>query len=231
MSALGSISSPHTAGVPSTGSGPSAIKQLSGQLDQWRGMLPSPLQWHDESVPFPEHGAFGAVYAEQSPQRTPMFTSDLDEAVASLPFATDIQFALLRTKYYYSKYIIHRPYVFKALHHPDSLTREDAEGAAECLRSSLKWPIAMSPPRSNKRLIPVSFFWSQNLFGILVLLHLSRNNPLLSQIRTRLCGQRFDLDAMETIKLYIDWLRDIRQMDATAKSSWGIIKLLYGLED
>ncbi|KAF4473072.1 acetate regulatory DNA binding [Fusarium albosuccineum] len=212
----------------------STMKQLDAQLDQWRGMLPSHLRWQDnQPVSFsdPAHDAFGAVYGSQTLQSNYMFTSDLDTPPASYPYAADIQVALLRTRYYYNKYLIYRPCVFKVLHHPESLTREDAEGAAECLKASLKWPIALSPPCTNKRLVPVTFFWSQNLFGVLILLHLSQQHPMLLRIRTSLCGQRFDVEATETVNTYLDWLRDMKKIDSTANWCWNIIRLVYRLDD
>ncbi|KAJ4259445.1 Zn(2)-C6 fungal-type domain-containing protein [Fusarium falciforme] len=222
-------------GSSSSGS-PALMKQLDAQLDQWRGMLPGHLRWQDslnQSMGFsdPSHDAFGAVYTGQPLQSTYMFTPDLDAPPASYPYAADIQVALLRTRYYYNKYLIYRPCVFKALHHPESLTREDAEGAAECLKASLKWPIALSPPCTNKRLVPTTFFWSQNLFGILILLHLSQQHPMLLRIRSSLCGQRFDVEATESVNAYLDWLRDMKKIDSTANWCWNIIRLIYRLDD
>lgn len=223
------------AASPTSGSA-TLMKQLDGQLDQWRGMLPGQLRWQDslnQSMGFsdPSHDAFGAVYTGQPLQSTYMFTPDLDAPPASYPYAADIQVALLRTRYYYNKYLIYRPCVFKALHYPESLTREDAEGAAECLKASLKWPIALSPPCTNKRLVPTTFFWSQNLFGILILLHLSQQHPMLLRIRTSLCGQRFDVEATESVNAYLDWLRDMKKIDSTADWCWNIIRLIYRLDD
>ncbi|KAF5982883.1 acetate regulatory DNA binding protein FacB [Fusarium bulbicola] len=218
-------SSPGTAAV---------MKQLDAQLDQWRGMLPSHLRWQDnQDVAFaePSHNAFGDVYTEETLQSNYMFTPDLDTPPATYPFAADIQTALLRTRYSYNKHIIHRPCVFKALHHPESMTREDAEGAAECLKASVKWPIALSPPCTNKRLVPVTFFWSQNLLGVIILLHLSQQHPMLSRIRSSLCGQRFDVEASQTVTVYLDWLRDMKKIESTANWCWNIARLVYQLED
>lgn len=208
------------------------IKELSSELDQWRKMLPEHLQWRDDqSTLFSEHGAFSPSYAGPSLQSSLAFSPDWDHTGPSLSYAIDIQSALLQSRYFYSKYLIYRPFVFQALRQPELMSREDAEGAAECLNSALKWPIAMSPPRHNKRLIPCPFFWSRNLFGILILLHLASQHPVLVRVKTSFCGQNFERDAAETVRLYIDWLRDIQYMDASAMRYWEIVRLLYGLED
>ncbi|KAI5466213.1 hypothetical protein BGZ63DRAFT_347795 [Mariannaea sp. PMI_226] len=219
---------------PMSDANPFTVKQFAAQLDQWRGMLPGHLRWQDDqSKPYPdpsEH-VFASMYSGQSLQTTYMFTSDLDTPPARYPYTADIQVALLRTRYYYNKYLVYRPCVFKALHYPDSLSREDADGAAECLKASLKWPIALSPPCANKRLVPITFFWSQNFFGILILLHLSRQHPMLRRIRSSLCGQHFEGDATETVSLYLDWLRDMKKIDSTANWCWNVIRLIYHPDD
>lgn len=149
----------------------------------------------------------------------------------SYPYISIMQIALLRSQYCHTKYLIHRFYVYKALHQSDFLTEEDYTGAAECLKASLKWPITMAPPSTNKRLIPLPFYWSQNICGVLVLLHLSQHHPMLSHIRANYCGQHFDFEVAETVELYIQWLRDMRQIDATAERCWRIIGPLYRLRE
>lgn len=159
-----------------------------------------------------------------------MFTSDLDNPPMVYPYNLDVQVALLRTRYYYTKYLIYRPFVYKALHHPDTVTREDAEAAAECLKACLKWPITMSPTCYHKRMIPCLIFWSQNLLGILIILHLSQKKTLLGRVRKTLCGDSFEVSAVETVNLYIDWIRDVKNIDPTARWCWSKLRDLYNLD-
>jgi hypothetical protein len=63
-----------------------------------------------------------------------LFSIDQNKEPIRYPYFYDIQVALLRTRYYQAKYMIYRPFVYKALHFPEQMTQEDAEGAAECLR-------------------------------------------------------------------------------------------------
>jgi hypothetical protein len=109
-------------------------------------MLPRDLQWPEDdptSFPAPQPAnltGFGRQLdpnlSRSSGQQTnlPLFTSDLDSEPVHYPYVYDVQVALLRTRFYYAKYIVYRPLVYKALHFPDQMTQEDAEGAAECLR-------------------------------------------------------------------------------------------------
>ncbi|KAI0140115.1 hypothetical protein F4776DRAFT_577469 [Hypoxylon sp. NC0597] len=214
------------------------MKQMAAQLDQWRGLLPVYLRWEEENP-----GGFSnpaeELYDEQSMYPPPipdlhthsMFSADLDNPPVTYPYAVDIQAAALRTRYYYVKYIIYRPFIFKALHHPEQVTRDDADGVAECLKAMLKWPITMSPTCFHKRLIPCLFFWSRNLLGILLILHMTQQVPILVRIRATLMGTKFDQDANETTMLYIDWIRDLKDSDATALWCWEILKGIYSLGD
>ena len=138
--------------------GPSAssLKQLSMQLTQWRGLLPRELQWaEDDPAGFPAPHSVNLAGFDQpvdpnlgmqaSHSGLPFFTTDLDSEPVHYPFVYDIQVALLRTRYYYAKYMVYRPFIYKALHFPEQMTQEDAEGVAECLRASIISPFCSDP--------------------------------------------------------------------------------------
>lgn len=130
--------------------GPTAntLKQLSAQLTQWRGMLPRDLQWAEDdpaSFPSPQTGNTGGFHqpvdpslsaARQGHPSTQLFSADLSSEPIQYRFVYDVQVAILRTRYYYAKYLVYRPFVYKALHFPEQMTQEDAQGVAECLRVS-----------------------------------------------------------------------------------------------
>jgi hypothetical protein len=111
-------------------------------------MLPQDLQWAEDDpagfpTPQPEtlEGFNRSLDPNLSPHpghsSLPLFTTDLDSEPVQYPYVYDIQVALLRTRYYYAKYMVYRPFVYKALHFPEQMTEEDAEGVAECLRVRL----------------------------------------------------------------------------------------------
>ena len=121
------------------------LKQLASQLSQWRGLLPRDIQWaEDDPVGFPipqqaDSGDFNQTMdpnlsSHPTQSRMPLFSTDLDSEPNQYPYIYDIQVALLRTRYYQAKYMVYRPFVYKALHFPEQMTQEDAEGVAECLR-------------------------------------------------------------------------------------------------
>ncbi len=113
-------------------------------------MLPQRLQWSEDDpagFPSPELSSAQTPYGQPvdpslSPSQlhshpdSPLFTTDLNREPAHYPYVYDIQVALLRTRYYYIKYMVYRPFIYKALHFPAEMSQIDAEGAAECLRVS-----------------------------------------------------------------------------------------------
>ena len=219
----------------------SSLKQLASQLTQWRGMLPRNLQWAEDdpaSFPTPQPITLGRYNQRLNPNLSshqghsglPLFTTDLDSEPVHYPYAYDIQVALLRTRFYYAKYRVYRPFVYKALHFPEQMTQEDAEGVAECLRSCLKWPLTLSPTSRRKRLVPFLFCWSQNFLGILLIFHLTRHNPMLRDIRAQLCGPRFEAEADQTVQLMLDWIRDLKSSDPIAMWCWKILQGIYHLD-
>lgn len=238
---------------------PNTIKSLAMQLNHWReSLLPTHLHWQeDEPESLPGLVGQGILYGA-SPEPNTAVDADRAQATietgsrpaaiapatcmftiptlltsppASYPHAMDIQVALLRTRYYATKHLIHRPYLYQALHAPSTLTQEDAQGVAACLRACLKWPITMSPVCTRKRLIPCVFFWTQNLLGVLVVLWMSGEVPILLRVRERLCGENFEAEARETVALALAWIRDLRERDGAARWAWGIVRKLYGLDD
>jgi len=136
-----------TPGTTEDGRGPTAnnLKQLSSQLDQWRNLLPLELKWpEDDPTAFPESTKVTSSYfqpvdpslttSSESQQRAPLFTIDLDQDPVQYPYVYDIQVAFLRTRFYYAKYIVNRPFVYKALHFPDQMTPGDMQGVETCLK-------------------------------------------------------------------------------------------------
>ncbi|KAH8815239.1 hypothetical protein F5884DRAFT_169964 [Xylogone sp. PMI_703] len=223
-------------------SGPtfSSLKLFTSQLRQWRGMLPRELQWVEEdptSYPYPHQNdpTFAAQLDPSLPGQgkgpeRPMFFLDIDAEPLQYLYVYDIQVALLRTRYYFAKYMAHLPFIYKALHYPEDTTQEDAENVAECLRSCIKWPLLLSPVSRHKRLIPYLFSWSQCFLGILLIFHVTKHNPMLFDIRTRLCGPSFEIEVASTTALMVDWIRDLKGIDAVAEWCWRILQGVYHAE-
>jgi hypothetical protein len=55
-------------------------------------------------------------------------------------------------------------------------------------------------------------------------------NPMLRDIRTQLCGARFEAEVNESVDLMLDWIRDLKSSDAIAKWCYRILQPMYNLE-
>ncbi|KAI9659288.1 MAG: hypothetical protein M1821_001546 [Bathelium mastoideum] len=197
------------------------IAELSRQLDNWRAVLPGPLQWKEKE----DMVLTGIV--ETMGGLKPAFFSPVPQLSGSRTnyrYNIDIATAQLRTRYYYARFMIHRPFVYKALHFPHLVNKQDIECIVTCLESALGWPIIMYPPKAKKRLVPFFFAWTQNFMGILLILRMSLENNLLGRIsRERISQEKVE----ETVRLMLDWIRDAKQVDAVAVWCWNIVRPLY----
>ncbi|KAK3672625.1 hypothetical protein LTR78_007437 [Recurvomyces mirabilis] len=207
-------------------SGPpvAVIRELVQQLDSWRALLPRPLQWSD-------HNKFEFPATDPMTRRPnePLFSMDQGPIPFVHKYNLDVVCAQLRTRFYYARFMIYRPFVYKALHFPELMTSEDCICCALAIKSACLWPLAMAPPKNKKRLVPHLFAWTQNFMGILLILKMCTVNDCLRQIVEEggVVG-REEIDS--TIRLTLEWMRDMRQVDGIADWSWGILEPLYNLQ-
>jgi hypothetical protein len=69
---------------------------------------------------------------------------------------------MLRGRYIIAKFHIGRPYLYKALRIPASLSEEDLEQVRSGLQNAMNWPVTGGIFRSMKSCIPIKFaFCSQ----------------------------------------------------------------------
>ncbi|KJY00562.1 C6 finger domain protein [Zymoseptoria brevis] len=195
------------------------IREMSRQLESWRSLLPRPLQWQDsDKLDFPYIGL-----SNRRPNE-PLFSQDQGPVPINHKNSLDLVTAQLRTRFYYARYVMYRPFIYKALHFPELMTTEDANCCALAIKSALLWPIAMAPPKDKKRLVPSLFAWTQNFMGILLILRMTTENECLM----RICEEQVNRDELEqTVAMMIEWVRDVRQVDGIAEWSWRIIEPLF----
>lgn len=120
--------------------GPTAetLGHLAKGLQTWRKLLPPKLQWpEDDSTTYPNVVHEDLKY---QPNIDPALADKLFSIPSqqiqpsALPYVYDVQVALLRTRYYYAKYMVYRPFVYKALHFPKQITSDDADAVGICLK-------------------------------------------------------------------------------------------------
>lgn len=199
------------------------IRELARQLESWRTMLPQPLQWTDEP---PEARFHYGVPALERTFHSNIFSSGSSNSTVPLnqQSAVDLLAAQLRSRYYQCRFMIYRPFVFKALHFPELVTQEDRLLLAICIKSTLMWPMALAPPKNRKRLIPYPFAWTQNFLGMLLILRMTTISSVLAEV----CRQEIDqTELMLTVQYMLEWIADWREIDAIASWSWTIVEPLF----
>ncbi|KAI7673426.1 hypothetical protein KC319_g5056 [Hortaea werneckii] len=198
------------------------IREMVRQLDSWRALLPRPLQWSDNDK-------FDFPTADPNSRRPnePLFNFDPGTIPIGHRYNLDVVTAQLRTRFYYARFMMYRPFVYKALHFPELMTADDANCCALAIKSACLWPLSLSPPKNKKRLVPHLFAWTQNFVGILLIFRMCNVNSCLSTIVDEggvVGRQEIDLST----QLMLEWVRDVRQVDGIAEWSWNILEPLYG---
>jgi hypothetical protein len=92
---------------------------MACQLDQWRSLLTESLQWLDDDVlKFPH----GNSTSRQLKGSTLVWKRDLTPTGHICNF--EVVTALLCTHFYYARYLMFHPFIYKALHSPELLNTD-----------------------------------------------------------------------------------------------------------
>lgn len=195
------------------------IRELARQLDSWRSLLPRSLQWLDsDTLGFPNLDP-----TSRRPNKS-LFSPDQDPVPIGHKYNLDIVTAQLRTRFCYARFMVYRPFVYKALHFPELMTAEDANCCAIAIQSCCLWPTSMAPPKNKKRLVPHLFSWTQNFMSILLIMRMTQENGVLRQI----CEEQVNPEDMKcTVTLMLDWIRDSKQVDGVAEWIWRILEPMF----
>ncbi|KAM0719004.1 hypothetical protein Q7P37_004909 [Cladosporium fusiforme] len=137
------------------------VHELAHELECWRLTLPSRLQWSDDRK---------FDFTEIDP------TSDLSRT-NFFNLATH-----LRTCYYQARFLVYRPFIYKALHQPALMTPSDRYHCAFAVEAACHWPMSLAPPKNKLHLLPHLFSWTQNFLAILLILKFCMNQGPLSNI-------------------------------------------------
>ncbi|KAL2010439.1 hypothetical protein VTN00DRAFT_6246 [Thermoascus crustaceus] len=145
---------------------PAVNAELHHQLEQWRINLPPALQFSDYPSTTPE--------STTSPIAVPHLSVDPRSPVSP---AIAVAEAMLRGRYMIAKFHIGRPYLYKALRVPESLTNDDLEQVKSGLQNAMDWPIVKGAFRVMKSCIPIKFAFCSQFFGQILIFHCISNSP------------------------------------------------------
>ena len=140
---------------------PAVNAELHHQLEQWRSNLPPALQFPDallESDP-----TTSKTDTNDDNDNANVNINDNDNInTKPLTPATAITTARLLGRYKIAKFHIGRPYLYKALRIPDSLSSHDIEQVRSGLQNAMDWPVVEGVFRQMKSCVPIRFaFCSQ----------------------------------------------------------------------
>jgi hypothetical protein len=132
--------------------------------------------------------------------------------------------AELRTRFYYARHMLYRPFVYKALHFPHLLSSEDVDYCVLAIQTACLWPVFFPPPKDCKRLVPHLFAWTNSSIALLLILRMSRANDTLRGVcEGRVSGREID----GTVAAILEWLDGIRQIDAIAEWALDVLQPLF----
>ena len=199
---------------PANYSGPpiKLVQELIYQLDTWRNALPQRLQWSDK-----ERFGFTEIEAATTSPRFSFFSSLRNVGPGKIDHNVDIAVAQLRTRFYHARFLVHRPFVYKALHARELMTPGDRARCSLAIDAACLWPLSLAPPKNKKRLVPHLFSWTQNFLAMLLVLQMFRNDEDLGDICKE--GGVAAEDIEGSIGSMIGWLEDIKQEDGIAEWS------------
>ncbi|KAL4894110.1 hypothetical protein BDV59DRAFT_21924 [Aspergillus ambiguus] len=141
--------------------------ELHHQLDQWRLNLPPAIQFPDTLPTTP---------ADINTATSPISPMPLDPNRPLTP-ATAVSEAMLRGRFMIAKFHIGRPYLYKALRIPGSLSDDDLEQMRSGLRNAMHWPVVGGIFGSMKSCIPIKFAFCSQFFGQILLFYCISHSP------------------------------------------------------
>jgi hypothetical protein len=188
------------------------VQELTHQLDTWRSTLPQQLQWSDN-----ERFGFTEVEPAATSPRLSFFSSLRNVGPSKIDHNVDIAVAQLRTRFYHARFLVHRPFVYKALHARELMTPGDRAKCSLAIDAACLWPLSLAPPKNKKRLVPHLFSWTQNFLAMLLILQTCRADEYLGDICKE--GGVAAEDIEGSIASMIGWLEDVKQEDGIAEWS------------
>lgn len=128
------------------------VEELCHSLDRWRNALPQRLQWSDN-----DRFDFQKVELLTKALHTSFFSPHRNLGPGGLNHNVDIAVAQLRTRFYHARFLICRPFIYKALHAPELMTADDCIKCAFAINAAYLWPLSLAPPKNKKHLVPYLF--------------------------------------------------------------------------
>lgn len=195
------------------------VREYVQQLSEWRSTLPPALQWDDK-----ERFRFSNIEPLTKLPHIKFFRLLQGHSPGDIDHNVDVAVAHLRTCFYQTQFLIHRPFVYKALHSPEKMTDIERGMCVTCVNAACLWPLSMAPPNDKKHLVPHLFSWTQHYLAMILVLRSCLEDGILSTICED--GEVSHQEIRDSISTMIRWLEDLKQVDCVA--AWGLKVLEAG---
>lgn len=173
---------------------PALADELRHQLEQWSANLPDTLKYTDEN---PDQA----------------FRSPADAVVV----------ALLYTRYRVSIFHLGRPFLYRAIQSPSSLTEKDLSRCREALQHAMDWPLTWDICAKMKNFMPLKYFASGQMFGQLLIFHAFKHSPdprLQDALPTG-----FELWCTKMLR----FISELTESSPTIRTDFEVLSILYQL--
>jgi hypothetical protein len=157
-------------------------------------------------------------------QKSELFSASHHPKDYQIAYNADVMIAELRARFYNARFLLLSPFIYRALHHPELLTTDDAHHCRSALRSTFSWPMAVKPVKDQKRLVSHHFTWTQNAISVLCVFAMAKENEVLKAI----CKDHLDLDSWRSsVAVQLCWLEDLERVDGIARWGWRLLKPFF----
>lgn len=167
--------------------------ELRHQIEQWRSNLP---------LPMPSKDHFAQLQS---------FTCPADV----------IATALLRQRYCVGIYHLGRPFCYKAIHQPETVTDSELEICAEALQMAAEWPMAAEVPRAMPTFMPLSLFVAGQMLGQLLILYAFQHSPD-ERVRASVPSNNSQI-----VEMMLDYLTTLESESPTIAMDLQLLRMLY----
>lgn len=202
------------------------LGEMSRQLEAWRNALPSSLRWVDMYPPLvsPDIDLLDPRDARDDQAQSPQGSTQRGTKAINSESGLELIKAMLQARYYHAQGTLHLVSVYRAIHHEQPISADNAGGFVAAIRSACDLSFAIEPLRGKKRLVPHQFTWIQSFTGSLLILRVVSDN---SQLRALCQGAMPEGQIQRAESIMLGWLRDMIQIDGIAKWSWQILEPVY----
>lgn len=189
---------------------------MTRQLDQWRDTLPGVLQWKDST----QQDFANVGLREQHPYLR-FFGHVLHTECQEAPHELDLVQAHLRVRFYNARYLLNRPFIYKALHKPQLMTDNDKEQCKISVESACLWPLSLKPPKDKRHILPHLFAWTQSFASLTLVIRACCDLGTFEELGGETGKMR--ANAEHSSAVMIEWLEDVRREDYIA--DWALTNL------